>query len=59
MNIKEKIRKSLIPQWKVAKKIGVCEQTMVKWLRNPEELGIDKLERIEKALKELQREAKS
>jgi len=58
MNIKQKIRHSLIPQWKIAHEIGISEPTMVRWLRMPEELDKDKVQMIEKALQKLQKEGK-
>lgn len=56
MNLKLKIRKSLIPQWKIGKELGVSEQTIVRWLRVPEDLEKDKVTQIEEALDKLMKE---
>lgn len=31
--LKQEIRNSKVAQWKIAAKIGVCEMTVVRWLR--------------------------
>ena len=59
MNLKQKIQKSGVPYWRIADRLEIAESTMIRWLRIPEKLESEKVERIEKALKELQREAKS
>lgn len=58
MNIKEKIQKSGYPYWMIADRIGVAESTMIRWLRLPEKLEEEKVQRIEKAIEKLQREGR-
>lgn len=54
----EKIRKEMrayeIYMWQIAEKLGVCEQTIIRWFRVP--LSDNKLEKINKAISELKSE---
>lgn len=52
--IKRELRANQIPQWRLAQKIGVSEQTLIRWLR--ERLSAERKEKIEKALVDLLRE---
>ncbi len=49
--IKDEIRSSGIPQWKVADKVGVSEQTLIRWLRK--EVSNEKESIILNAIREL------
>lgn len=53
MFIKNKVKESGIPQWKIAWKLGVTEMTLIRWLRVPDELALDKVSNIEKAINDL------
>ena len=53
MNVKEKIKKNRLTQWEVAEVMGISEFTLSRYLRRPMQLDDDKINKIEKAIKEL------
>ena len=50
-DIKNRIKKLKIPQWLVAYKMGVSDQTLIRWLRTP--LNEEHRLRIEQAIEEI------
>ena len=54
--IRGRIKETLVPQWKIASKLGVCEMTFIRWLRF--ELSQEKKEMILLALDEIVQEEK-
>ena len=53
--IREMIRESGFPHWRVAERAGISENTMVRWLRH--EPDGERRERILQAIQELRKEA--
>lgn len=53
-DVRNRIRKERLLQWEVAAKIGVCEYTLVRWLRC--ELSDEKRKRILAAIDALVKE---
>lgn len=51
--IREEIKKSGLFKWQIAEQIGICEMSLIRWLRV--ELPEEKKNRIRKAIKELKR----
>ncbi len=49
--LKQEIRASKVPQWKIADRLGVCEMTLIRWLRH--EIGNDLTAKIRSIIKEL------
>lgn len=54
VDIKRAARGSMIPLWKIARKLNVSEMTVTRWLR--EELPEDKRARIMDAIEQLKQE---
>jgi DNA-binding LacI/PurR family transcriptional regulator len=52
-NIKESIVLKKIKQWEIAEIIGISEFTLSRWLRNPEKLNNEKLEKVKDAINQL------
>ena len=50
-DIRKKIRQSRLRQWEISAKLGVCEYTLIRWLRD--ELSDEKRKRILEAIDEL------
>ena len=50
-DIRERMRSKEIPAWKIAKKMNVHENTIVRWLRVP--LESEKKKQIEKIIYEI------
>ena len=50
-DIRDVLKQSQIPFWMLGKEIGVCEQTIIRWLRT--ELPIGKREMIFKAIENI------
>lgn len=53
MNIKEQIKKSCINQWEIAELLNVSEFTLSRWLRRPEKLNKETINKIDEAIKVL------
>lgn len=53
--VKQAARSAGIPYWKIGEKLGVCEQTIVRWLRVP--LTSEKERKIMEAIDEIRKEA--
>lgn len=58
MYIKEKIKSSDVTQWEVAEKLNMSEFTLSRWLRRPEKLPREKIDKIEAAMLEIKEERK-
>lgn len=54
--IRAKMRFHSVSQWQVAEKIGVAEQTVLRWLRTP--LPPDRLQKVTAAIDEIIAERK-
>ncbi len=52
--VKDRLYAIHCPRWKLAKRIGVSEMTLTRWLRDP--LAGEREQRVEKALRELEKE---
>lgn len=52
--VREAIKNANLKHWEIADRLGISENTLVRWLRVP--LPIDKHERIMKAIQELSKE---
>ena len=52
--IRETARKAKVKHWEIAERLGVSEQTLVRWLRVP--LPREKRDAISNAIGELERE---
>jgi transposase len=50
MNIKEKIQAEGLCQWEIAEEMNMSEFTLSRWLRRPEKLSYQTIERINKAI---------
>ena len=59
MNIKKKIRNSGIRQWELAEALSIGETTLVRWLRRPEKLDDETINKINLAIGRLLNEKKN
>ena len=50
-DIREEIKKSGFFKWQIAEQMGICEMSLIRWLRV--ELPEEKKDRIRQAIKEL------
>lgn len=53
MNIKEKVRNCGFKQWEVAEVLQISEFTLSRWLRRPEKLSSEVVNKISNAIKSL------
>lgn len=53
MNIKEKVRNSGFNQWEVAEVLDISEWTLSRWLRRPEKLSEETVNKINNAINSL------
>lgn len=55
--VRKAARAAGIPIWKIAVRIGVCEQTLIRWLRVP--LTPDREKMVMEAIAELEKEGEA
>lgn len=55
MNAKEIIQKNGLRQWEVAEALNMSEFTLSRWLRRPEKLDKDVVNKIERAVRDLKK----
>lgn len=53
MNIKEKIQAEGLYQWEIAEEMNMSEFTLSRWLRRPEKLSNQTIEKISKAIQQI------
>lgn len=53
MNIKEKIQAEKLYQWEIAEEMNMSEFTLSRWLRRPEKLSDQTIEKINKAIQQI------
>lgn len=51
--IRDKMKQNGVKQWELAKAMGVCEHTVLRWLRVP--LEGERLDRVNAALEQIER----
>lgn len=52
--VRERIKNAGFAQWRIAEKLGVCEMTIIRWMRTP--LSEERKQKILEAVEELSKE---
>lgn len=58
MNAKELIHKNGVRQWEIAEALNMSEFTLSRWLRRPEKLDKEIVNKIERAVRDIKKDRK-